>query len=176
MNEPTSYTGIDYAAGQLVNRNTETGVRYGVISSHSVNPDALEDIYQNGTDEDFENWKQAIHDGIRSALRDYLSERAIDRIIEHGLDDIGEDYEGTGDCTRYSYEADGYKLLIDSSGDLWVFESPYFTYAQFCSPCAPGACYLSNPLSEPVEANRCYCLGLEWFDDENPMPYTAHKL
>lgn len=30
----TNYPGIDYAAGQPVNRNLETGLRYGIIPSH----------------------------------------------------------------------------------------------------------------------------------------------
>lgn len=165
-----NYPGIDYSAGHPVNRNIETGFRYGIITQNAVNPDALDDIYTHGTDEDYATWEEAIHDAIRSALRDYLSDHAIDRVIKYGLDNIGDDYQSSGDCTRYSYESDGYKLHTDSSGDLWVMESPYFTYAQFCSPCAPGACYLTSPLESPSEANKCYCLGHDWFEDETPYP------
>lgn len=174
----TNYPGIDYAAGQQVNRDAKTGIRYGIIPSMDVSPDALEDIYLNGTDTDYEDWQQAIKSEIRNALSNYLSEKAIQRVIDNGLDNIGDDYQPTGDCTRYEYEQDGYKLMIDGSGDLWVMESPYVTYAQFCSPCAPGACHLGSPLdinapSPLEEANRCYCLGPEWFE-ENQAPYPVH--
>jgi hypothetical protein len=170
----TNYPGIDYSAGQPINRNLETGIRYGIIPANDCNPDALEDIYSNGVDTDYDDWKTAIEDAIRNALDAYLSKRAIDKVIVNGLDDIGDDYQGTGDCTRYEYEQDGYKLRIDGSGDLWVFESPYFTHAQFCSPCAPGACYLRSPLDAPSEANKCYCLGPDWFDG-NQAPYPVYS-
>jgi hypothetical protein len=35
--------GIDYGMGTS-NRDAKTGIRYGVISQHSINPDALGDI------------------------------------------------------------------------------------------------------------------------------------
>ena len=47
----TNYKGIDYGSGQT-NLNTQTGIRYGVIPQGEVSPDALEDIFQNGTDLD----------------------------------------------------------------------------------------------------------------------------
>jgi hypothetical protein len=171
----TNYPGIDYSAGRPINRDTATGIRYGVIPASDCNSDALEDIYSNGTDTDYEDWKTAIEDAVKSALSDYLSERAIQRVIDNGLDDIGEDYEQTG-RTRYSYESDGYKLQIASDGDLWVIKSPYFTYAQFCSPCAPGACYLRSPLDSPNEVNKCYCLGPDWFSNDCPCPYPVYSI
>jgi hypothetical protein len=63
------------------------------------------------------------------------------------------------------------------SCDIFVEKSPYYTYAQFCSPCAPGACYLLNPLSinEENENNRVYCLGHECFD-EGIAPYRVYSV
>lgn len=177
----TTYPGIDYSAGQPINRNTETGLRYGIIPSNDVNPDALEDIYSNGTDTGYEDWCEAIKDAIRNALSDYLSNKAIERVIDNGLNDIGDDYQGTGDCTPLEYASDGYELRIASDGDLWVIGSPYFTYAQFCSPCAPGACYLRNPLDNVLDnadwhpENKCYCLGHDWFEDSK-APYTVYDV
>ena len=184
----TNYPGIDYAAGQPVNRNLETGLRYGIIPSHSVNPDALEDIYSNGTDEDFETFKSEVKKALRGALSDYFSDykrstgdSSLDAAVENAFDAISDDLncESTGDCTRCSYESDGYKLQSASDGamqNLWVLESPYFTYAQFCSPCAPGACYLNSPLGEPAEANKCYCLGHDWFNADSPCPYPVYSI
>lgn len=175
MNKTTNHPGLDYSAGQPINRNTETGIRYGIIPSRDVNPDALEDIYSNGADIDYEDYVERAKDAFMSAMEDYLSKSALDRAWESVSDELGDNYESTGDCTRYSYEADGYKLQIASDGDVCVLESPYFTYAQFCSPCAPGACYLRNPLETPEEANRCYCLGADWFEG-NQAPYPIYNV
>ena len=180
----TDYPGIDYACGQAVNRNTETGLRYGVIPSQDISPDAFEGIVQHGTDEDFESYKREILGGIKSSLEstlgDYMMDDSISKVIEAAKDEaenwIGDDYQGSGDCTRYSYEKDGVKLQVASDGDIFVIESPFFTYAQFCSPCAPGACYLRSPLETPVEANKAYCLGHDWFDSDSPCPYPVYSV
>jgi hypothetical protein len=175
----TNYPGLDYSGpGSTVNRDAN-GIRYGIIPSNRVSPDALETIYQHGTDEDFESFRLAVHDHIKSGIKEALADSLnlpvefIERIAEAACDaaddDMGDHYQGTGDCARYSYEGDGYKLAIDGQGDLWVFASPFVTNAQFCSPCAPGAGYLLNPCDD---GPLTYCLGLDWFDEHNPCPYT----
>jgi hypothetical protein len=84
-----------------------------------------------------------------------------------------------------------YKASSDSYGDIFVIKAPYFTVAQFCSPCAPGACYLENPIDiNPVSdsppkridiasrqylANACYCFGHDWFDDAK-APYPVYSV
>lgn len=181
--------GIDYGLGNT-NRNMSTGTRFGVISQHELNPDATEDIFHSGTDLDYADYVDGVRAKLAVALGDYFSDyqhesgrpSRLDQAIENAFDAIsdslGDQYEGTGDCTRMLYEREGYKIQTDSSGDLWVFESPYFTYAQFCSPCAPGACYLANPLDVDADGkplpenldNRCYCLGGDWFEDSK-APY-----
>lgn len=71
-----------------------------------------------------------------------------------------------------------YKATSDEYGDIFVIESPYFTYAQFCSPCAPGACHLLNPLEEKIDDNRAYCFGPDWFDtdDGEEIPYPIYRV
>lgn len=58
--------------------------------------------------------------------------------------------------------------------DVFILESPYYTFAQYCSPCAPGACYLRNP----VDSNgpKAYCFGPDWFDSERPCPYPVYRV
>jgi len=143
---------------------------------------------QNGTDTDYRDYIDAVKQSLRSTLDDYFSDMkwtgrttsklddAVESAFDSISDDIGDSYQGTGDCTRYEYEKDGYKLQVASDGDIFVIESPFVTYAQFCSPCAPGACYLASPLESHVEGNQCYCLGPDWFDDDCPMPYEPTKL
>lgn len=59
--------------------------------------------------------------------------------------------------------------------DIFVSKSKFFTYAQFCSPCAPGACYLLNPLETPNDDNRAYCFGHDWFED-GVAPYPVYSV
>jgi hypothetical protein len=183
----TSNKGIDYGRG-TTNVNPKTGIRYGVIAANSVWSEAMSDIYSHGTDLDHKAYMDGVKDSLRQALSEYFSghtyndkpsrlDEATEEAFDAVSDRLNDNYEGTGDCTRYLYERDGYRIQIDGSGDVWVLESPFYTYAQFCSPCAPGACYLTSPLETPDDNNKCYCLGPEWFCvDEAPMPYEPVKI
>jgi hypothetical protein len=78
----------------------------------------------------------------------------------------------------HGYYREGYKLRQGGDdSDIFVLESPFFTFAQFCSPCAPGACYLLNWLEgdENCETNRAYCLGHDWFEDSK-APYPVYSV
>jgi len=70
----------------------------------------------------------------------------------------------------FKFEDENVKAFDDEYGDIFIEKSNYYTYAQFCSPCAPGACYLTNPLEEPVADNKCYCFGPDWFESDPPYP------
>ncbi len=206
----TNYPGIDYSAGQAVNRNPDTGFRYGVIPSNDVSPDAMEDVYSNGRNLDFESAVDQFKDSIAQCENEtelaallkasfysrcnpnlwaqaILTELSDNNLVLQSMDanqaiwneveqTFCDQYEGTGDCTRYSYESDGYKLQVAGDGEIFVIASPFFTYAQLCSPCAPGACYLKSPLEGPSEANKCYCLGADWFDSDSPCPYPIYSV
>lgn len=60
-----------------------------------------------------------------------------------------------------------------SSDDLFVEESPYYTFAPFCSPCAPGAVYLRD--GGPSGDARGYCFGHEWFSS-GVAPYPVFSV
>ncbi len=181
----TTYAGINYASGAMTNCNPETGIRYGVIHQNKLVEWAFDEIANNGIDQDFEDYTQGIKDGLRSALRDHFSDykigtdktSSLNDAVESAFDAIsdGLNYEQPGDCTRYTYEKDGLKFQVASDGDIFVLKSPVFTYAQFCSPCAPGACYLMSPLETPIEANKCYCLPADWFTDDK-APYPVYSI
>jgi hypothetical protein len=53
--------------------------------------------------------------------------------------------------------------------DIFVMSSPYFTRASYCSPCAPGACYLLSP---DEDGDKAYCFGHDWFKD-GKAPYPV---
>lgn len=163
--------GIDYGMGQS-NRDIQTGIRYGVISPHSVSPEALDDIYTQGDNLTYaaacDDIKSRVADALADILRDCVSERYRQDIIDTTSDAIIEsaNLDGDGDDT-YRYDRDGYVIETSSLG-LFVTKSPYKTRARFCSPCAPGAGDLDSPDADGVET---YCLGADWFEGgEAPYP------
>jgi len=128
------------ANGVLPNRDSESGIRYGVISVNSV-----------------ERWWD-------SAEPHYEHE-------ESSPDQCEEDCM----CEPVSHDVDKAGVVASSgeSGDIFVFKSPFFTRAAFCSPCAPGACYLASPCDD---GERAYCFGHEWFEGgEAPYPVYSVK-
>jgi len=128
-----------------------------------------------------------IKDALVKALDDYHhnAKRLVDQLdldnttladnILDDLEDAGlwDCYESSGDCTRYEYEDGGYHIQTCSDGDWFVLKSPYYTRAQFCSPCAPGAGYLANPCPT---GPKTYCLDKEWFGDDQPCPYPYYSV
>ena len=170
------YTGIDYGLGQS-NVDLENGIRYGVISQNSVlqawadsseadygeptcgncgNP-CVEISHESVPDLDtVEDWDNSGHDyACVACKRTFWSDEAF------GYEPLG-----------YSYEADGYKLTDCLDNDIFVLKSLYFTYAQFCSPCVPGAGNLDTTGPEGV---KTYCLGHDWFDDSK-APYPVFSV
>lgn len=191
----TDYAGIDYGSGKS-NYDTATGIRYGVISQNTPDPEAVQDIFERGTDLTFEAYQREAVDKVRSALSDYFSDskwdnkpskldNAVERVMYEIVDDINEQYQPDSHDTLY--EQDGYKITNCLDNDLMILKSPYFTYAQFCSPCVPGACNLDSPLSVPLNSedkplhpdiadqNKCYCLGHDWFEDKK-APYPVYSV
>ena len=171
-------SGIDYGLG-MTNIDTETGIRFGVIPSNDIMSEAFDDIASNGTDLDFEAYKERLTSELGAAISCVLDDNGLDRcndaaaMAEEIVDNLEwDDYEGTGDCARYEYEADGYKLRTCSDGDIFVLKSPYYTFAPFCSPCAPGAGYLRDG-SDDDSNPKTYCLGKDWFSDDYSCPYAV---
>lgn len=145
----TTNKGIDYGNNQT-NIDKETNIRYGVISQGSINPESLDDIYfgSNSTDRNYDAWKEEIKSKIESALDDFMLSSQAKELAEHAV----EDYDNLGDC----YQSDEINPHFDDNEyiiekcldfDLFIIKSPFFTYAQFCSPCVPGACNLDTPLN-----------------------------
>jgi hypothetical protein len=163
------YTGIDYGLGRS-NIDSENGIRYGVISQNSVLQawaDSAEPDYGEPTcgqcgnpaieacDAPEEEWNEGQDYACLTCKRVFWSDEAF------GDEPLG-----------YSYEADGYKLTDCLDNDIFVLKSPYFTYAQFCSPCVPGAGNLDTTGPEGI---KTYCLGHDWFDDSK-APYPVYSV
>ena len=167
-------SGIDYGMGQT-NIDHAMGIRYGVIPLNDLASHAFDEIQSNGTDEDYGDFMQAMKDdlgrAIKGALEDYCSNFDSNEIADDIISSLDLDYESTGDCTRYSYDEDGTVLQVCSDGDIFVIKSPYLALCSYCSPCAPGA----GDLRSEGDV-RTYCLGPDWFDSDQPMPYQCFSV
>jgi len=165
---------IDYGMGQS-NCDQATGIRYGVIPLSDLASHAFNEIQSNGIDEGYEDFMSAMKDdlssAIKDALEDYCSNFDAKDIAQDIISDLDLNYESTGDCTRYSYDKDGLILQLCSDGDIFVIESPFYAMASYCSPCAPGAGYLRTEGDV-----KTYCLGPDWFDSDNQMPYQCFSV
>jgi hypothetical protein len=174
----SNYAGIDYGLGQS-NINKETGIHYGVISQHTPSPEAVDDVYHGPHSRDlaYENWVEHVKKAVSSAVLEavdhlMLSSRA-EELAKHlseeaeGWDWLGDSYNG--DEADPLYEHDGYKIVKCLDYDLFVLKSPYYTHAQYCSPCVPGAGNLDHPCKE---GPKSYCLGHDWFED-GKAPYDV---
>jgi hypothetical protein len=171
--------GIDYGRG-LTNIDRETGIRYGVIP--------VNDVLQGWADSAEADYgpphcpKCGNEAGLGSAADapDFEEE-------EYEVDGAGDYY--CADC-KWAFDADEcygeepIAFILDNgeyraqqSGDdtdIFILKSPYYTHAQFCSPCAPGAGYLRNPVAD---GPKTYCFGPDWFDEDiEPCPYPVYRV
>lgn len=165
--------GIDYGFGRT-NIDTTTGIRYGVISQHSLSGDALNDLegyYGEAT--------------CPTCLRTENLYDPDDERIEDEDWNEGKDYACAGckkcywseevfseECLGLTYSDAEYQIDSCLDSDLIVTKSPYYTFAQFCSPCVPGAGNLNDPMAEGV---KTYCLGSDWFEG-GVAPYPVYRV
>lgn len=154
--------GIDYS-GPLgtCNRDPETGIRYGIIPLYALGEFAFESFepeYDAACGYCGEEWPE-----------DLDTPAECPSCGEHVSD--GEQYADEP-SRNVLHDAD-YDGFVDSSSDAWFTRSPFYTLARFCSPCAPGACYLTSPDDDGA---RAYCPGPEWYDEHNPAPHPIYSV
>lgn len=160
----TNYTGIDYGLGRS-NINKETRLRFGVISQDTVGQAWYEDAEADYGEPHCPKCGRELKEP---------EDRHVCEHCGHEIRWVGDECYGD-EPLGFSFEDDKYTLVSCLDFDIMVLKSPYYTYAQFCSPCVPGACNLNSPLTEPSENNRCYCLGPEWFEDHK-APYPVYSV
>lgn len=158
----TNYAGIDYSGpGATCNRDLETGIRYGIIPQNDVGQ-----AWFDSSELDYGN-PHCPHCGCELKTgKEYQRCPKCRKAIR----DMSECYPD--ECNGCYIDDGEYKAFSDDSGDIWIVKSPYFTRAQFCSPCAPGACYLRN---DCPDGERAYCLGHDWFDG-GKAPYPVYSV
>lgn len=149
--------GIDYGRG-LTNIDHKTGIRYGVIPVSDIIFEDFEPVYilscdNCGYDNDCEYGQTCPNCGNTIEYDDFQDPIALQYITEE------------------------YRMFTDSDCiDVFIEKSPYYTYASFCSPCAPGVCYLRDAIkNDRPENNKCYCLPPEFFKNEK-TPYIVYEV
>jgi hypothetical protein len=196
----TDSKGIDYGMGQT-NIDRETGICFGVINQNAVLQawaDSAEADYGTPTCPDCGadlvavpshtessdppgQWVRVISDLEGNATdptdrSDYESERGCADYACDQCRKLIEAHEAFGDSPLGWTLDDGeYKAQCGEDGDIFILKSPFFTRAQFCSPCAPGACYLENPTDQ---GERAYCFAPDWFDADcdGACPYPVYRV
>ena len=158
-------SGIDYGMGQT-NIDPETGIRYGVIPAQevdywdeegSVEPTCPKCGSANLDREDTNRVKKGYHD--------YLC---------NDCNEVFDDEQAYHEFPINWHLDDGEYLAEQASDsvDIFVTKSPFYTHAQLCSPCAPGACYLLSPEDD---GEKAYCFGHDWFEGEI-APYRVYRV
>lgn len=185
--------GLDYGLGKT-NIDTATGIRYGVISQHSLADwfhDEFESDYGDPTCPVCGNEvgdTSANHaDGLSYDDTDYT------KYASHGCDDyVCHTCKHTLDTSDvwpeepigWHLDVQGIRAVDCLDSDVMVLVSPYYTYAPFCSPCVPGAGNLDSsplPLRESEYQVRSegyvktYCFDHTWFSN-HIAPYRVFRV
>lgn len=153
------------------NIHPETGIHYGAIYGHSLDPDVLNAIQDKVFDLEYQ---AAYKDHLKKLLQDVIClpddltiQQMIDKCeandIDPDLDYFAEDF----DCCEPSGTVNHEGLIVTFSrlGGaplIIVNESPFVTFAHPCSPCVPNAGDLDNLDPDGVE---CYTVPENWKAD-----------
>lgn len=194
------YAGIDYGLGQT-NIDNETGIRFGVIPANDLGEswyESSEGDYGSptcpecGRDAMDAHSDDLLQEVIDSSDEEIDKDRAAEIVDEfkrlhHCCGDYacpdcdilfdGEDAFGDEPVGGFNLDDGEYQAHQGHDDcDVFVLKSPYYTKAQFCSPCAPGAAYLRHPCENGPKA---YCFAPDWFrpwnDDQVTGEYAGEK-
>lgn len=164
--------GIDWGRG-TTNIDQATGIRYGVIPANDLGEswyESSEPDYGPPSCPKCGNEAESCHDSERtdemevSGAGDFVCESC-----QYAFD--GDEAFGDEPVGGFSLDDGEYKAHQGhDDSDVFILESPYYTRAQFCSPCAPGAAYLRNPCEDGPKA---YCFDPSWFRPWNDNQVTG---
>jgi len=155
----TTYVGIDYALGKS-NIDFVTGIRYGVIQHNDLG----NAWYEESSPEYIYSCPKCEREVDYEDLDGYCP------TCDHKFEDF--DFEMI-DPIGFYFKDDNYKAYQGyDDTDIFITASPYYTECQYCSPCAPGAGYITNSVKDGVKA---YCFGHDWFED-GKAPYKVYSV
>jgi hypothetical protein len=169
-----NYAGLDYGLGRS-NIDLETGIRYGVISQNTVGQawwDSAEAEYGDPHCPKCGNETCASDSDSLPEDAEWLDGK--DQACAHCQLTFWNDDCFPNEAQGYSFQDAEYTLTDCLDNDIFVLKSPYYTFAQFCSPCVPGAGNLNSPMDGENGA-KAYALGHEWFEDDK-APYRLFRV
>lgn len=159
--------GIDYGMG-LSNIDLDTGIRYGIVSANSLSSWVQGQAEPQYPDTAEAMCKECDHTFEASCLSN-----------EFTCPQCGNDFTEDWDCLEavgFDYTPGSSEYDTEYSESLCaviITKSPYYTLCRFASPCFPGGGDLDSPDDEGIKA---YCLGLDYFDGDDPCPYTVYSV
>ena len=206
----TQNQGIDYGMGKS-NIDSETGIRFGVIHHGEVGA-----AWYESSEADYGPPICPKCGGELDLTREYKIDE--NPILDKDGEEVTDDYY----CSACDIGIDGYNpdIYMDEplshyvvndqytaiqgygDADIFVEKAPYFTYAQFCSPCAPGAGHLMGPFVNEWENSgtgqsgvmaaedypqdykykaecagfpKVYCFGHDWYEN-GKAPYPVFSV
>ena len=167
-----AYAGIDYSLGQS-NRDPKTGIHYGVISQHSVNYDCLDGVdYDYGEPHCPECGGDVVPSDDDSLPEDAEWNDGKDFACAECESCYWSDSVYPDEALGWSLDDGEYKLTDCLDSDIFVLASPYYTFAQYCSPCVPGAGNLDTPCED---GPKTFALGHDWFEG-GKAPYILYRV
>ena len=93
-----------------------------------------------------------------------------DSEADYGVED-SEDIPDMAEPISWYIDNQEYKAIQSrDDSDIFILKSPYYTLCDFCSPCAPGAGYLTTPGNI-----MAYCFGHDCFES-NKAPYPVYRV
>lgn len=128
----------------MTNINPTTGIRFGIISAHALDPEIVDKL-QQGRDVNYEEAKSELWASIKQVCGEYMSDRDSDDVADMACERLSDHFEQ--DEPVHEFEIAGVKGRTTWLGGalmVWVFESPYTDNFRLCSPCVPGACDLNS--------------------------------
>jgi len=172
---------IDYGLG-TTNIDTTTGIRYGVISQHSLAEWFFDEFEAQYGEPHCPECGEVV--GYVSDI-DY-NDTDYTKYRQHGCDDlvchtckhtIDSAYCFPDEPIGHELKDEEYHAIDCLDSDVMILRSPYYTYAPFCSPCVPGAGNLDDAMPDWCEPHgvKTYCFGHDYFEDHK-APYKVFRV
>jgi uncharacterized CHY-type Zn-finger protein len=161
----TEYVGLDYAHG-MANIDKNNGMHYGTISQNEVLQawvESSEPYYFPACPHCGNEIKQSIIDDVQSGQN---------KKCLHCKKQLTESDFYDGEPTSYVLDDGEYLAECGDNGDIIITKSPYYSMAQYASPCFPGGGYIMNECETGI---KTYCFGHDFFED-GKAPYTVYNV
>lgn len=146
------------------NVNPETGIRYGIISANSLDPEVVHEIQSLGVDRYHEARVEELRDAVRHACKDYVRSDEIASVVDLAVENM-DDFMDDEPIHSFEIDCPGYGPVIGQTTWLggalmiWVFKSPFHAAFDLCSPCVPNC---GNLDSRNPDGYQCYDVPNDW--------------